>query len=199
MTRTPRGLVAATLLAALVAACGDKEAGTTDAAVTDSTTVVTPDGRPGADTPDPPIRFPNGVMTAAVRTDRATVWTRTDTATSVRVRYSEEDGGSSLTTDPVEVTQATGFAAQVALDGLKPGTGYSYEVVAEDGTATPTARFETAPDTDVAFRMAFSGDIDNDSSWYRLFDELEGTGAALYVSLGDWPYCCSDPQGGSVS
>lgn len=197
----PAVLLSFAVSLALATACGEDSApGTADATLADTALVdAPPDGRPGADTPPPPVTFPNGVMSAAVRTDRATIWTRTSTTTDVSVRYSEVGSSQPTTTPPAAVTQATGFTVHVPLEGLTPDTTYSYEVIAGDGSTTPAATFKTAPNTDQPFRMAFSGDIDNDTSWYRLFDELEASGADLYVSLGDWPYGDSDPKAVSVS
>lgn len=131
----------------------------------------------------------------------------------VRVRYGTSDdldGGRD--TGWADVTAATDFAHVFRLDGLKPGTRYSYvsETAGPGGTPTQThtpmrGTFATAPIPDRPAKVSFAAmtcqaykDAD-DPDGFLIYDAMARLRPDFYVAAGDLVYLDSeDPRATSV-
>jgi alkaline phosphatase D len=105
--------------------------------------------------PGPPY-LQAGPQLGHVAHDHALLWIRATAAAEWKVIVSEV-GNPSVTRDfpGPELVQESGLTGIVKLDGLKPATGYFYEVVLDDRpqTARPLPFFTTAPEPDQPIKL----------------------------------------------
>lgn len=172
--RPIRRLAAALGLVLTVAAAGC----TDDSAWVDPGTRGRPDGRPGApdpasgqvaavdgsDTLDDPV-FLEGVSAGAARRDSVLLWTRAVTDAPVSVAVRTDGFGADCTEDGTGATFADSAGipdplrdrtVRVRVEGLEPGTWYSYRFCDHRGTASRTGSFRTAPAADDATPVVFA-------------------------------------------
>ncbi len=95
-----------------------------------------------------------GPMLGCVTETSAKVWVRTVRPAKVEVRVTVD--GAETSFGPVRSTRESDLVSIVPVEGLRPGTSYSYQVLV-DGTPTPMpehAAITTVPDTN-RLRLAF--------------------------------------------
>lgn len=108
----------------------------------------------------------------------------------------ETTGGDSGAPVVVMVTAEARFdhCVKVRVEGLQPGTAYSYRflyIKEEIGYASRTAQTKTAPapDADVPVRFAFASCQDFGGRWYNAYVALlEQPDLDFFVHLGDYVY-----------
>lgn len=143
--------------------------------------------------------FEWGAMSAAVRSDRATLWTRTEEPARIRVQYSAGPECPTEVTPWLRTERAGDLAIQLELEGLTANTRYRYALEVEGSGVLSTAGFfRTLPEHDAPFRLALGADLSSRSSMHGLIDELATSGADLLLWLGDWPYADSSPAARSL-
>lgn len=170
---------------------------------------------------DAPERFPQSVASGDPRPDAVIVWTRVEDPERPDDDYEVEleiwptaaegeagddtagdgtagDGGGGGGGAPVVVmvTAEARFdhCVKVRVEGLSPGTAYSYRFVYvkdELGLASRTGHTKTAPapDADVTVRFAFASCQDFGGRWYNPYVVLlQQPQLDFFVHLGDYVY-----------
>lgn len=107
------------------------------------------------------VRHLGGPMLGNVGHDRAVVWLRTVTPSTIRIVVNGPEGVRKF--GPVSSTTATDLTAVLALTGLQPATRYDYQVFINDKPLAlrSKTRFTTFPhpETRRTFQLAFGGDF----------------------------------------
>jgi alkaline phosphatase D len=150
--------------------------------------------------------LPSGVQTGDVTDTSGILWSRTDRAARMMVEVSARESmeGARLVQGPA-ATEATGYTAQVDLDGLAPGEPVFYRVWFEDlaqpglRSAPCGGRFRTAPRLARGVRICWSGDtvgqgwgINPEFGGLRLYETMARHSPDLFVNSGDLIYA-DDP------
>lgn len=118
-----------------------------------------------------------------------------------RVRVQRADGAVVADVGPVALEPARGRTGVAELVGLIPDTAYQYVVELERGGSLGPYRFRTAPAEDAAADVHFvwSADIDLAAEFESpVFATMSESGAAFFVSLGDWPYADNQPAAQTI-
>ena len=139
-----------------------------------------------------------GVAAGDMTESDAILWTRTaDPATGVPVSAAitvqlgaEPEFRKLLFTYKGASDAARDGIAKIDATGLAGHTRYYYRFVTEDGAASPTGRFTTAPlpEEKAAVRFAFSGDAHGSWRPFPLVDRFGELGLDYFVFLGDTMY-----------
>jgi hypothetical protein len=123
-----------------------------------------------------------------VKMDEITVCVETDSATPCRVQYGE---GDQLDMTAEGAAQATRH--EVVLKGLKPATGYSYQVVCGDAKSEKS-RFRTAVPPDRPFKFAVVGDTRSGHEVHRkICEQTAKWDPAFVLNTGDLVSDGQDP------
>jgi len=180
-------------------------------------------GEPPREVVDAPERFPQSVASGDPRPDGVIVWARVDdperpdddydveleiwatagsggggdeTGVTGGETGTETDTGSGDGSVVVAVVAEARFdhCVKVRVEGLMPGTAYSYRflyIKDEIGYASRTAQTKTAPapDADVPVRFAFASCQDFGGRWYNAYVVLlQQPELDFFVHLGDYVY-----------
>lgn len=105
------------------------------------------------------------------------------------------DGGAAASM-PFELLPEAAQTGWIELDGLEPDRDYRYHVRFDNGRSTGWQTLRTAPDpgADADVTFLFSADIDTNPEFDSPIQAtMADSGAAFYLSLGDWPYADNAP------
>jgi alkaline phosphatase D len=154
--------------------------------------------------PNPfPKEFANlthGVAAGEVTATHAVIWARCDRGTSIALEL-RALGGAKERTFRHFVHAGDDFIGKFALDGLQPGTVYTYRVwCGGDGAPSGSGRFSTAPpaEQEAAVHFVFGGDLGGQNvcrdrqKGYPIFDVVRTQYPDFFVALGDLIYA-DDP------
>ena len=148
-------------------------------------------------------RAVHGAAAGDVGATRATVWSRADRASTMRVRGWPRDRPDEVTARETTVTGETDYTGHVVLEGLAAGRAYDYSVTFEAGrgpwrrTSQPIRggfRTAPAPDAPAPVRLVWGGDLAGQnvcrdaSEGFPIFHALRAEEADLFVALGDMIY-----------
>jgi alkaline phosphatase D len=142
----------------------------------------------------------HGIAVGDVLAHSAVIWGRCDQpgTMSVARQIAASSAGQTMTT---EVTPEHDLVGKVTLDGLQPGTAYTYRVwCGENEAAARSGGFSTAPAADraTAVRFAFGGDLGGQNvcrdvrQGYPVFHAIRSQSADFFIALGDLIYA-DDP------
>lgn len=184
MRLTRRTHCAALALAVALAGCGDNVP-----------------ARGPADAPPAPAEEVAMAATFEVDGASALVSIHAEASRSARVRVTSADGAVIADVGPIALEPERGRTGVAALEGLTPDTAYEYVVELERGAVVGPYEFRTAPAPDAAVDVHFvwSADVDLSAEFESpIFATMSASGAAFFVSLGDWPYADNAPAARTV-
>jgi len=141
--------------------------------------------------------FPHGVASGDVTPTGVTLWTRANRETTLTLEVGGEPRRE------VAVTADGDFTAKVRVEGLTPGTLYTYRW--RDGeAASDEGVFRTAPEPSARQRVkfAFSGDSDGTLvngepglNRFEVLDAIREENPDFFIYLGDTIYADSERRG----
>lgn len=144
-----------------------------------------------------------GAMVSEVRSNNAIVWSRSDRASQMTVKWSlDPDFKVSKTLAPVTALPSSDFTARVLLTNLPSGRRIFYmlyfeSLIHEGARSIPLyGEFSTPPDDAYSpVKIAWSGDsfgqgygINPQFGGLRIYDAIRESGADLFVHCGDRIY-----------
>jgi phosphodiesterase/alkaline phosphatase D-like protein len=151
------------------------------------------------------VSFPDGVASGDVKSSRAILWTRADTAGEYRVQgwLNPTLSGPKNFEKKGKTDADRDFTVKIDASGLKPNIQYWFRFTDKNGTAvSDVGTFKTAPRSDDAspVNFAYTGDADgtkllDDSPAYNNFETLDGVNAEnpdFWVFHGDTIYADSE-------
>jgi alkaline phosphatase D len=164
---------------------------------------------PPAGEPLPPVgraddvtALPPAYLTATLdpRENSAIAWLGARRATVAHLELWPE-GAAAEQVATVELAEARGLTAAVALVDLVPATEYRYRAFFEDAGYGPWLRLRTAPPRDAVepVSFVFSGDMGNAGELEDAYALVAGHDVPFYVHLGDWPYADGAPAARSLT
>ncbi|MGI9242799.1 MAG: alkaline phosphatase D family protein [Verrucomicrobiales bacterium] len=131
------------------------------------------------------LKLLHGPMVGAVTDSSASFWVRTREGCKVQVKIGE------LLSDSAKSTPASDFTAVVNIDGLKPNTAYSYQVLLDgEPVAGGAATFTTFPKQGEGgkFSVAFGGGAGFVPEWEYMWDTIGKSAPSALLMMGDNVY-----------
>ncbi len=146
----------------------------------------------GCSSDDPADRmFPQGIGSGDPTPDGVLLWTRVESASSVRYEVATDEAFASIVVEgETEVDPARDNTVRLEIGGLTAGTRYWYRFIA-DGVVSPTGRTRTAPgpDDDVPVRFALASCQDFGGRWFHAWRALlDRDDVDVVLFIGDYIY-----------
>jgi alkaline phosphatase D len=146
----------------------------------------------------PSSRFDAGVASGDVAEDSAVLWTKLSEPGTARGQVATTQDFSEIIAErEVEANLDWGATVHWPVDRLEPDTQYAFRFLVDDG-ASPTGTFRTAPapDEEVAFHFAISGDSDGTRdagepspyNGFRVLNAVLADDPAFFLYIGDTIY-----------
>ncbi len=152
------------------------------------------------------VTFPDGVASGDVTSTRAVLWTRTDTATNIKVEgwTNASLSGPKAFIAKMKTSADRDYTVKIDVGGLTPNTQYWYRFK-KDLDVAPVGTFKTAPAANQSSNVEFtySGDSDphkvlgvNPFNNWETLSAAQGENADFFIYLGDTIYSDSSNRTG---
>ena len=152
------------------------------------------------------VSFPEGVASGDVTSTRAVLWTKTDTATNIKVEgwTNAELSGPKAFQGKMKTSAARDHTVKIDQGGLTPNTQYWYRFK-KDEEVSDVGTFKTAPASNVSADVDFtwSGDSDgfkvngvNPFNNWETLTAAQNENADFFIYLGDTIYSDSSNRPG---
>jgi alkaline phosphatase D len=147
--------------------------------------------------------LPEGVASGDVTATSAVLWARANGPATLETELDTDPAFTRPTRGPARaVDGATGFAARLPLDGLRPATRYHYRIRARTASAVSgdaAGSFVTAPEAQAArdVRLLWAGDLGGQGycrkpdHGYTIFDSMTARAPDFVLFSGDMIYADS--------
>jgi len=137
------------------------------------------------------VELLHGPMLGCLTDSSAKFWVRTAHEVPIEVVVKSVDTGNSLQAHATGKTSAKrDFTAVLAVEGLKPGTLYEYELRIDDSQKAGGDRFRTfgTPGRPAKFQVGFGGGAGFTPQYEKMFNTIAGHNLPAFLLLGDNVY-----------